>query len=85
MFYAASALLGQRGLSFLKHSAVVAALGRESVKTGLVAPAYHYYLHAAQERRLRGGYGSFPVRREESAEQIAWAGAVFGYGTGLLP
>ncbi len=38
MLYAAQALLLGEGLSFSKHSAVIAAIGKRFVKTGVLAP-----------------------------------------------
>lgn len=44
MFYAAQALLLDKGLSFSKHSAVIAAFGREFAKQGIVSTEFHRYL-----------------------------------------
>jgi uncharacterized protein (UPF0332 family) len=41
MFYAASALLLGSGMVFSKHSAVIAAFGREFAKSGMVDPKLH--------------------------------------------
>lgn len=51
MFYATQALLLSRELSFSKHSAVIAAFGREFAKQGTVPIELHRYLIEAQEDR----------------------------------
>jgi uncharacterized protein (UPF0332 family) len=56
MFYAAEAMLLERDLSFSKHSAVIAAFGREFAKTGAIDPKYHRYLIDAQDFRNLGDY-----------------------------
>jgi len=56
MFYAARALLLDKGLRFHKHSAVISALGERFAKTGLIPPEYHRYLIAAQDARITGDY-----------------------------
>jgi uncharacterized protein (UPF0332 family) len=56
MFYAAQAMLLQRDLSFSKHSAVIAAFGREFAKTGAIDSKYHRYLIDAQDFRNLGDY-----------------------------
>ena len=43
MFYVASALLAGEGLGFSKHSAVIAAFGREFAKTQRISPEFHRY------------------------------------------
>ena len=44
MFYVAEALLLGHGLSYSKHSAVLAAFGERLTKSGLVPPEFHKYL-----------------------------------------
>ena len=56
MFYAVEALLLARGLSYPKHSAVLAAFGREFVKKGLIEPKWHRMFHEAFEVRQVGDY-----------------------------
>lgn len=58
MFYGAEALLLGRGLSFSKHSAVIAAFGKELVKTGEVPAEFHRTLIEAQEKRTIADYDS---------------------------
>ena len=74
MFYAAQALLLSKELSFSKHSAVIAAFGREFAKPGIVPVELHRYLIEAQEDRNVGDYGIGPgITQEEAQEQIARA------------
>jgi uncharacterized protein (UPF0332 family) len=56
MFYVAEALLLAKGLSFSKHSAVIAALGQHFVKTNLLPAHFHRYLIEAEKERLAGDY-----------------------------
>ncbi len=56
MFYAAQALLLQLGLSFSKHSAVIAAFGKEFIKTGRLAPELHRHMIEAEDLRQDGDY-----------------------------
>jgi uncharacterized protein (UPF0332 family) len=58
MFYAAEAILEARGLSFAKHSAVIAAFGKHFVRTGAVPEEFHRYLLEAYDVRQAGDYGS---------------------------
>jgi uncharacterized protein (UPF0332 family) len=57
MFYVAEALLAVLGQSYRKHSAVIAAFGREYARQGRLDPKFHQWLLAAQNypqpRRLR--------------------------------
>jgi uncharacterized protein (UPF0332 family) len=71
MFYAAQALLLDKGLSFSKHSAVIAAFGREFAKQGIVPVDFHRFLIEAQEDRNVGDYGIGPgISPDEAREQI---------------
>jgi uncharacterized protein (UPF0332 family)/predicted nucleotidyltransferase len=56
MFYVAQALLLSKGLSFSKHSAVIAAFGKHFAHPGIVPVAFHRHLIDAQEARLIGDY-----------------------------
>lgn len=56
MFYLAEALLLNRGLAFSKHSGVIAAFGKNFVKTGLVPPKLHAALRQAFDERNIGDY-----------------------------
>lgn len=75
MFYTAEALLLRHGLHFSKHSAVIAAFGKEFSKTGELDPKFHEYLIKAQALRLAGDYDHTESISEESAKQLLiWAG-----------
>ena len=71
MFYAAQALLEGEGLSFSKHSAVIAAFGREFVQTGRVPAEFHRFLRDGQDLRYLGDYGPRgSVEPDQASEQI---------------
>lgn len=57
MFYVAEAFLKTKELAFSKHSAVIAAFGREFANTGMVPIEFHGFLIKAQEMRHKGDYG----------------------------
>ena len=57
MFYIAEAFLEGDGLSFSRHSAVIAAFGREFAKRGRVPVEFHRHLIEAQAVRHSGDYG----------------------------
>ncbi len=71
MFYAAEALLSEKGLRFRKHGGVHRAFGEHFVKTGDLDPKYHQWLLAAFDKRIIGDYdvGVMPSD-EESREMI---------------
>jgi uncharacterized protein (UPF0332 family) len=74
MFYVAEAFLEGEGMSFSKHSAVIAAFGQHFVRTGRVPVEFHRFLLEAQELRHAGDYGSRQaVTYEQAREQIARA------------
>ena len=74
MFYTARALLAGEGLSFSKHSAVIAAFGQRLVQTGRIPVEYHRFLRTAQDMRLGGDYNvDYAAVTEEVEEQIARA------------
>jgi uncharacterized protein (UPF0332 family) len=71
MFYIAEAFLEGEGLSFSKHSAVIAAFGREFAKTQRVPTEFHRFLIEAQELRTTGDYGQLnAVTADQATEQI---------------
>jgi uncharacterized protein (UPF0332 family) len=71
MFYIASALLDGEGLNFSKHSAVIAAFGREFAKPQRIPAEFHRYLIEAQELRSAGDYGQLnAVTIDQAVEQI---------------
>jgi uncharacterized protein (UPF0332 family) len=74
MFYIAEAFLEGEGLSFSKHSAVIAAFGREFAKPQRVPTEFHRFLIEAQELRTTGDYGQLnAVTTDQAAEQIDYA------------
>lgn len=71
MFYIAGAFLEGEGLSFSKHSAVIAAFGREFAKPQRVPTEFHRFLIEAQELRTTGDYGQLnAVTADQATEQI---------------
>jgi uncharacterized protein (UPF0332 family) len=77
MFYVAEALLDSKGLSFSRHSAVIAAFGREFCKTGIVPVDLHRHLLQAFELRNLGDYATKGrVSADEARTQIARARAM---------
>jgi uncharacterized protein (UPF0332 family) len=76
MFYLAQAMLQTKGLTFSKHSAIVAAYGREFARTGLLDPKFHRYIIDTQVRREIGHYGSSreEVTEKQALESFQWAG-----------
>lgn len=85
MFYTAEAFLEGEGMSFSKHSAVIAAFGREFVNKGKVPAMYHKYLIEAQGLRHLGDYGPrLSVSRDESLEQIERAEQFLGLAESMI-
>jgi uncharacterized protein (UPF0332 family) len=70
MFYAATAVLGSRGLWRSKHQGLIAALGEHLVKPGVVEPRYGRILHDAFETRLDSDYAPHPDLHEDSARNV---------------
>ena len=73
MVYVAEALLLGEGLSFSKHTAVIAAFGRRFARTGVVPAEFHRYLIDGQDMRTVGDYSTGPGLMAQAAEQIARA------------
>jgi uncharacterized protein (UPF0332 family) len=74
MFYVAEALLAVLGQSYRKHSAVIAAFGREYAKQGRLDPKFHQWLLAAQNYRNVGDYGIEAHVSNADAESVCtWA------------
>jgi uncharacterized protein (UPF0332 family) len=74
MFYAAQALLLERGLTFSSHAAVIAAFGREFAKANLLDPKLRRYLLDAQDLRNVGDYGiERPISAAQVQEILAWS------------
>ena len=75
MFYVAEALLLGLGLSFSKHSAVVAAFGQHLCRTGKVPTHFHRYLIEAMAFRHADDYSPRPsISGKQASEQIRKAG-----------
>lgn len=71
MFYIAEAFLEGEGLSFSKHSAIIAAFGREFAKPQRIPADFHRFLIEAQEMRTTGDYGQLnAVTTDQATEQI---------------
>ena len=71
MFYVAEAFLLGKGMSFSKHSAVIAAFGREFAKSGTVSEEFHRYLMQGQQSRNVGDYDTGPgLSAEQARTQI---------------
>ncbi len=74
MFYVAEAFLLGQGLSFSKHSAVIAAFGERFAKTDIVPLEFHRYLIEGQDKRNVGDYQIGPnLTATQAAEQVAHA------------
>jgi uncharacterized protein (UPF0332 family) len=74
MFYAAEALLLDKGLSFSSHSAVIAAFGKEFAKAGVLDLKFHGYLINGQDLRNAGDYDvGTPVTGQQVRNVLAWA------------
>ncbi len=74
MFYIAEAFLLGEGLSFSKHSAVIAAFGQHFVKTGRVPQEFHRYLIEGEDSRNVGDYDiSHGLSKEEAVKQLEHA------------
>ena len=68
MFYVVEALLLREGLTFSKHSAVIAAFGQRFAKTGKAPEEFHRYLIEAEDRRNAGDYDYQPGLSEGDAK-----------------
>jgi uncharacterized protein (UPF0332 family) len=74
MLYVTQAFLEGEGLSFNKHSAVIAAFGQHFAKPGKVPAEFHRYLIEAQALRQAGDYGQRnAVLLGQAGEQIVRA------------
>jgi uncharacterized protein (UPF0332 family) len=74
MFYAAEAMLLEKGLSFSSHSAVIAAFGKEFAKPNAVNAKLHRYLIDGQDLRNAGDYDvGTPVTEAQAADVMRWA------------
>lgn len=85
MFYIAEDLLLSEGLTFSKHSAVIAAFGQHFAHTGRVPQAFHQFLIEAQSKRHSGDYELGPtLTAEQAGEQIDRAAQFIALAQRLL-
>nr|QNT35595.1 hypothetical protein HCAOCCDF_00043 [uncultured Methanosarcinales archaeon] len=70
MFYATEAVLLTKNLSFSKHSAVIAAFGKEFVKPEILPKKLREYLVSAFDMRQLGDYGAPGSVSEERAQSL---------------
>ena len=77
MFYAAKALLLLDGIEVSKHSAVIAAFGREYAKTGKIDPRYHRMLLDGFEWRQKSDYDVYWLATREEAEKCLQGAEAF--------
>lgn len=85
MFHVAEAFLEGEGLSFSKHSAVIAAFGKYCIHTGKVPIEFHRQLIEAQSLRLAGDYDpSADVTHQQAEEQITRAEQFFAIAQKLI-
>ena len=68
MFYTAQAFLLGRGLRFSKHSAVIAAFGREFAKDDESLREFHHGIVEAQDARNAGDYQIDVILAEEDVQ-----------------
>ena len=69
MFYAASAALLTRGLTFSRHSGVISAFGHHFARAGILPQELHTTFSKAQKLRHLGDYGLEPFA-ESAAEEV---------------
>jgi uncharacterized protein (UPF0332 family) len=85
MFYVVEALLLGEGLSFSKHSAVIAAFGLHFTKTGRTPADFHRYLIEGQASRNIGDYDPVStLTNDQAEEQIRRAEVFLELGLNLL-
>ena len=70
MFYTAEAVLLTKNLSFSKHSAVIAAFGKEFVKPAILSKKLREYIVSAFDMRQLGDYGAPGSVSEERAQSL---------------
>lgn len=70
MFYIAEAFLEGEGMSFSKHSGVIAAFGKHFAHTGKVSKEFHRFLMEAQEARNVADYGIMSATSLEQAKEV---------------
>lgn len=77
MFYAAQACLYGLGQEYSKHSAVIAAFGREFAKTDILPRQLHAHLIQAEQARIQSDYEVAEPVPEEDARLISARAADF--------
>jgi uncharacterized protein (UPF0332 family) len=70
IFYMAEAVLMTKGLSYSKHSGVIAAFGQQLIKTGVLDKKMHTILKNAFKRRNIGDYEFNITITKEEAERV---------------
>ena len=85
MFYAAQALLKDKGIDVIKHSAVVAKFGEHFVKEGKIDPLFHRRIIDAKQKREIADYDVFlGINRKTAKERVEWARELLSKIKGLL-
>ncbi len=83
MFYAASAALLTKGLTYSRHSGVVSGFGRHFSSAGLLPRQLHLDFDRAQKLRLLGDYSTEPFEQSTAEEVLRnarrFVDAVRGY------
>ena len=77
MFYAATALLFQKGFTFKRHSAVISAFGREFAKNDTAWRTHHQNLISAESLRNEGDYDLYTQVLSEEVEATLEAASNF--------
>ena len=72
MFYTAEAVLLTKNLSFSKHSAVIAAFGKEFVKPAILPKKLRECMVSAFDIRHLGDYGAPGSVSEAQAQSLIW-------------
>jgi uncharacterized protein (UPF0332 family) len=70
MYYAAEALLFERGLQFRKHGAVHGAFGEHFIRSGILDVRFHRWFLDAFDVRIQGDYGVDAVVSVEEARAM---------------
>ena len=83
MFYCAEALLLSKDLKFSKHSAVIAFIGKEFVKPGLLSKDHYSHLMDGFAERQISDYEAMIMPTVEDAQRITSEAAIFMEATGV--
>ena len=85
MFYAAHALLLEKGMSFSSHAAVISAFGKAFAKSGVMPVEYHRYLIDSHDARNSSDYEAVShLTGEDAARHIAHADQFLEAGERIL-